>query len=235
VLVNRAKLFGDLGDHRKAVGILRALSDTIRPDEEGRVRLWVRQNFADNLSKLGCLDEAAEILPEAHRLCLEYGGEVNLFRVLWIEGRIAAGQGDVSAGIATLSRVRGEFASRNLGYDTALVSLELALCYAGEGRADQVKILARHMAPIFQAQDVHREALAALALFRQAAERERVTEAFAREVLLYLRRARFEPDLRFEEAGEKEFQGSPGRSLAGKRAALPCEEAPEACEESSDV
>jgi transcriptional regulator with XRE-family HTH domain len=198
VLVNRAKLFGDLGDHRRAVGILRALNESIRPDEDGKVRLWVRQNLADNLSKLGCLDEAAEILPEAHRLCLEHGGEVNLFRVLWIEGRIAAGQGNVSAGIATLSRVRGEFASRNLGYDTALVSLELAVCHAGLGRSDQVKTLARHMAPIFQAQDVHREALAALALFRQAAERERVTEAFAREVLLYLRRARFEPDLRFD-------------------------------------
>ena len=98
--------------------------------------------------------------------------------------------------------MRGEFASRNLGYDTALVSLELAVCYAGLGRSDQVKILARHMAPIFQAQDVHREALAALALFRQAAERERVTEAFAREVLLYLRRARFEPDLRFDGTGD---------------------------------
>jgi transcriptional regulator with XRE-family HTH domain len=198
VLLNRARLFGDLGDHRRAVGILRALNESIRPDEDGRVRLWVRQILADSLSKLGCLDEAAALLPEAHRLCLEHGGEVNLFRVLWIEGRIAIGQGNGSVGIATLSRVRGEFASRNLGYDTALVSLELAVCYAGEGRADQVKSLARHMAPIFQAQDVHREALAALALFRQAAERERVTEAFAREVLLYLRRARFEPDLRFD-------------------------------------
>ena len=42
----------------------------------------------------------------------------------------------------------------------------------------------------------------ALALFRQAAERERVTEAFAREVLLYLRRARFEPSLRFDGDGD---------------------------------
>ncbi len=202
VLVNRAKLFGDLGDLRQAVGILRGLNESIRSDEEGRVRLWIRHNLADGLSRLGQMEEAAALLPEARSLCLKYGGELNLFRVLWTEGRIAAGQGDVSAGIATLSRVRGEFASRNLGYDTALVSLELAVCYAGLGRSDQVKILARHMAPIFQAQDVHREALAALTLFRQAAERERVTEAFAREVLLYLRRARFEPDLRFDGAGD---------------------------------
>jgi transcriptional regulator with XRE-family HTH domain len=198
VLLNRARLLGDLGDHRRAVGILRALNESIRPDEDGMVLFSIRQILADSLSKLGCLDEAAALLPDAHSLCLKYGGELNLFRVLWIEGRIAVGQGDASSGIATLSRVRGEFASRNLGYDTALVSLELAVSYAGQGRSDQVKTLARHMAPIFQAQDVHREALAALTLFRQAAERERVTEEFAREVLLYLRRARFEPDLRFE-------------------------------------
>jgi hypothetical protein len=54
------------------------------------------------------------------------------------------------------------------------------------------------MTPIFQTQEVHREALAALTLFRQAAERERVTAAFARDVLLYLRKARNAPDLRFE-------------------------------------
>ncbi len=198
VLVNRARLFGDLGDHRKAVGILRALNETVRLDEDGRVLFWIRQILADSLSKLGELEEAAALCPKPDSLCLKYGGELNLFRVEWIEGRVAAGQGDLSAGIAILSRVRGAFAARNLGYDTALVSLELAVCYAGVGRADQVKTLARHMAPIFQAQDVHREALAALTLFRQAAERERVTKEFAQEVLLYLRRARFEPGLRFE-------------------------------------
>jgi tetratricopeptide (TPR) repeat protein len=35
-------------------------------------------------------------------------------------------------------------------------------------------------------------------LFRQAAERERVSEEFAREILSYLRKARYNPELRFE-------------------------------------
>ena len=86
VLVNRAKLFGDLGDLRQAVGILRALNESIRPDEEGRVRLWIRHNLGDSLSRLGQLDEAAALLPEARSLCLKYGGELNLFRVLWTRG-----------------------------------------------------------------------------------------------------------------------------------------------------
>jgi len=97
-----------------------------------------------------------------------------------------------------LTRVRGEFATRGLGYDTALVSLELAFFYTSEGRTDEVKTLARHMVPIFQSQDVHREALAALTLFRQAAERDRVTVELCEDILNYLRKARHNPDLKFE-------------------------------------
>ncbi len=88
-----------------------------------------------------------------------------------------------------------------MDYDTALVSLELATIFAREGRTDAVKALARHMAPIFQAQGVHREALAALALFRQAAESEEVTADLARRLLDYLHRARQDPKLRFEAQG----------------------------------
>ncbi len=81
-----------------------------------------------------------------------------------------------------------------MGYDVALVSLEMAILYAGLGRTEQVKTLARHMTPIFQAHSIHREALAALTLFRQAAERERVTAELAREILSYLRKARYDPE-----------------------------------------
>jgi hypothetical protein len=79
-----------------------------------------------------------------------------------------------------------------------LVSLELSRLYATQGRTEEVKSLARHMVPIFQSQEIHREALAALLIFREAAEKERVTAEFARDILLYLRKARHNPELRFE-------------------------------------
>ena len=50
------------------------------------------------------------------------------------------------------------------------------------------------MVPIFSAQDVHREATAALLLFQDAARREAVT---VREVGAYLEAARGNPELRF--------------------------------------
>jgi hypothetical protein len=84
-----------------------------------------------------------------------------------------------------------------MDYDTALVSLELASIYAREGSTDQVKTLGRHMTPIFQAKAIHREALAALALFREAAESERLTAELAQLLLDFLHRARHNPELRF--------------------------------------
>ena len=54
------------------------------------------------------------------------------------------------------------------------------------------------MRPIFQARDLHREAIAALIVFRQAVRMERVSESLLREIQLYLERARKDHRLRFE-------------------------------------
>jgi hypothetical protein len=70
--------------------------------------------------------------------------------------------------------------------------------YLEEGRTAEVRALAAEMAWIFEAQGVHREALAALALFRRAARAERASVEQARRLLSYLVRARQDRELRFE-------------------------------------
>jgi hypothetical protein len=72
--------------------------------------------------------------------------------------------------------------------------------YLKQGRPGEVKTLARQMTPIFQAQGVHREALAALRLFCRAAGDETVTVEMARHLVEYLHRARYDPKLRFKES-----------------------------------
>jgi transcriptional regulator with XRE-family HTH domain/tetratricopeptide (TPR) repeat protein len=198
VLVSKAKLLEETGDLEEAVAILRSVKETVSPDEETRILFAIWHNLSDTLSKLERFEEAASALRQARVHCRNAGGQLNRIRLMWTEGRVTAGLGNVEEGLTLLARVRGEYASRTMAYDVALVSLEIAILYAKEGRNEQVKTLARHMTPIFQTHAIHREALAALTLFRQAAERERVTAAFAREVLFYLRKARYDPELRFE-------------------------------------
>ncbi len=200
VMVSKAKLLVEMGDLEEAAALLGQVKDTASPEEGARVLFPIWQNLADAFSKLERFEEAATLLPQARTHLLKAGGELNRVRLMWTEGRVTAGLGDVEEGIALLARVRGEFASRGMAYDVALVSLEIAILYAGLDRTEQVKTLARHMAPIFRAHAIHREALAVLTLFRRAAEQERVTAEFAREVLSFLRKARYNPELRFEGA-----------------------------------
>ena len=66
-----------------------------------------------------------------------------------------------------------------------------------ELQAAELRRLASEMVPIFASRHIHREALAALAFFRQAAETERACVEVVEKVAAYLRKARHIPDLRF--------------------------------------
>lgn len=197
LLINRAKTLEEMGELETAIAVLKEAALFVDSESNPRLFLCLKHNLADYLSKTQQYTEAESLLPEVKTICCRLDNELDLVRLRWVEGRIADGLGRTDQGIEILTQVRGEFASRSMHYDTALVSLELATILAREGRADPVKALARHMTPIFQAQGVHREALAALALFRQAAESENVTTDLARRLLEYLHRARHDPKLRF--------------------------------------
>ena len=54
------------------------------------------------------------------------------------------------------------------------------------------------MLPIFKAQKVEREALAALQIFYDAAKRETATVELTRRIVKFLYRAQHDPKLRFE-------------------------------------
>ena len=108
------------------------------------------------------------------------------------------GLGRTQQGIDHLSQVRAEFVSRKIWFDAALVTLELAVVFLRQGRTDMVKTLAVHLGPIFKANGVHREAMAALTLFRKAADQEKVTLDLAESLVAFLRKAQHDPELKFE-------------------------------------
>jgi TPR repeat protein len=140
------------------------------------------------------------MIDEVRRLTRQHRKVLDEVRLHWLEGRLAVSDGRTEEAAALLMQVRGEFASRLMAFDGALVSLELAEVYAAQGRADAVKSLARQMAWIFEGVGVHSEAKKAIALFRRAAEQEAVTVELAHRLVEYLHLARHDPQLRFEAA-----------------------------------
>ena len=199
LLLSKAKVFEELEDFAEAITVLRQAVPIAEMGSDPRLVLAVQVNLAVNLCFLDRYGEAELLLPILRKLGTRLGNSLDLVRLRWLEGRIAAGLGRREKAVETLSRVRQDFADLGIAYDVALISLELAVLYLEDGRTAEVQLLARQMAPIFQAQGVHREVLAALKLFRDAAEAEAVTVEFTRRLVSYLRRAQHNPQLRFQD------------------------------------
>ena len=162
-------------------------------------RLWYqhRFNMAVNLCHLGQHVKAAEMTAEVREVAASLGDEIFLIRVQWLEGRIAAGCGRSGDALVSLGDARKEFATHKMWYDVALADLEIAVLLLKEGRVFEVKTLACDLVELFESKKIHREALAALRLFHEAAEREEASADLARRVLQFLFRARYDQGLRF--------------------------------------
>ncbi len=110
---------------------------------------------------------------------------------------MAYGLGRADQAETAYREVRQSFLEQHLDYDAALASLDLAALYATQGRTVEVRRLAEEMLPIFTSRRIHREALAALIVFRRAAEMEEAGVELVRSVADFLNRARANPELRF--------------------------------------
>ena len=198
ILLNKAVTQEQMREFDAAITTLEKASAQVDGKREPRLLFGIRFNLAVNLIHQERHSEALALLPQIRQLALEMGNGLDLVRVLWLESRVSVGLERREEATASLEQVRGEFTAREIAYDAALVSLELAVLYLEDGRTAEVRILARQMLWIFKSQGVHREALAALKLFCEAAEREQATVELARRVADYLEKARNNPDLHFE-------------------------------------
>jgi len=175
VLLKKEFVYEQKGDLEKALLTLTEATPYVEASCDFRL-LWVLHFESAKASFVFKRYEQAELsLAKARELAESLGNEMDLLRVSWLTARIAAGQGRRKEAIERLDSVRREFTVRAIPYDAALSALELAVFYLEEGRTREVQTLAREMTPIFQSQGIAREALASLAVFAEAAQREAAT------------------------------------------------------------
>lgn len=175
VLVKKAKVVEELGDLEQSIELLREAVSEIDPCGDVRLPAYARYNLTVCLSRAGEYQEAQSVLDEIKPFFQQVARPLDLVRLRWTEGRIAAGRNDSKGAEIAFSEVRTHFIQRRMVYDAALVSLDLALIFARQHRTGEIKDLARELIPVFEAQDVRREVLISLALFRKACEEERLT------------------------------------------------------------
>lgn len=192
-LMKRAQLLHHKGSVEGAIPVLRKATRLIDVTVEPKLTFLLRKNLMLYLSETGRADEAQKLLPEVRELAKTYGSRLESLRLLWTEGLLRHALDQTELAIEVLGQVREGFIAADIGTDVALVSLDLAALYLEAERTEEACALATESIPLFTSRGVHREALAAWSLFREAAERDALTLGLVQEVATRIRQAQSLP------------------------------------------
>ena len=190
--------YREMGDTERAIETTAQGCELIDQVDDPQLKLMSGDNLANMLHEAGRTDEARRLLRESAPLYDRHANSLMLLRRLWLEADLAKTDGDIKAAETGYRSVRDGFLAQGIGYDAALVALDLALLYAEQRRTAELKRLVEEIVPAFEAQDVHREAATALMLFQDAVRTEQVTLGYVVELSSYLKRARLDPSLTFQ-------------------------------------
>lgn len=217
-LLKRGTAFHYEGDPAAAIHAFEQAAITFESTTERHLLLIAQHNLADSLVDLGRPADAAALVAANESLYAEHDDPVSCLRRAWLDARIARAQGRFTDAELRLAETRRACLDLGMGYDAALVSLDLAELLLATGRTAEVKALALRLKPIFASQGVHREATAALILFQKAAAAERLTAGLLVRLRRYLLLARNDPTFRFEQRPEAEgAEGGPEPAARSRR------------------
>ncbi len=197
-LIQKALCYSDQDQPEAALPLLLQAQRLLEPSTEPRLLFVVQQNILVALTKAGRFQEAAAGLDGVRTLCLDRDYPIDLIRLEYVEAMILHGLGRVEKAESRFrSAFHGMLAER-LDFDAALVGLDLAALLSEENRHAEVRELAAAMLPVFTSHRIHREAIAALLIFKEAVQREELSAKLVEELSAYLRRAASDPTLRFQ-------------------------------------
>ncbi|HKH48604.1 MAG TPA: helix-turn-helix transcriptional regulator [Thermoanaerobaculia bacterium] len=206
LLLNKAQILDALGDTSSASEVLSLAVSYINEQRDPRTALGVRFQLLLNLCLEDRPHEAATGLPIVRTLAERLGQQLDLARVVWLEGKIAAGRNATKEAEAAFEQARRQFASFEppIICDFALVSLDLALLLLREKRSSELRALAQELVMLFSRQGGQEEVLAALRLYYETAKREAVTLELTKRVIRFIHRVQHDPDFTFAEAQRNE-------------------------------
>lgn len=200
-LVSLAMILRDAGSPEDGIPLLYQALDLIDFHQEPRLVLCVWHNLIDDLAEAGRAMEAHRLFLKARSLYPRFPEAATQNRRTWVAGKIARGLGQEGEAEKLLLAARQGFLAEGIPYEVALVSLDLASLYAKQGRTEEIKRLAAEMVPVFASRQIHREALAALAFWKQAVEAETARDQLTESVAAFLKRSLYDPELRFTVPG----------------------------------
>ncbi len=164
-------------DGRPEEGILLVCEGLLRIDldRDPKMKVLGLHALVFNLIEAERYRKARTLLWHIRPLFEQEGDRLNILRLRWLEGKIYSGLGDGAVAEEHFQFVRKQFKKLRQHYDSALVSLDLAMLWAKQGRREETSLLAKELIASFRALRIAREAAASLIVYRQWAESDYVS------------------------------------------------------------
>lgn len=183
-LLKQATVLVEMVEPERSIAVLEQAAELAGEGDQGLLALTIRHSLTLCYARAGRHREAEELFTRTQGLYRQFSSPAIDARRFWAEGLLALEAGRAEPAVAALSRARALFEGHGYAFDTALVALDLAAALAGLGRSVEVAELAAATHAFLDSRQVHPDALAALAIFRQAAAHDELS----RELLARLAR-----------------------------------------------
>jgi tetratricopeptide (TPR) repeat protein len=194
ILIIKGLYSGYAGDPEQGLQLLSQGLSMIDRERDEKLAFYTLHNILLLRVELGDYEAASRQLQRMRPLYAENATWIDQIKLRRIEGQISAGLGRLDEAEALFLQTRQELDKAGLGYEAALVSLNLAEVKLQRGETAGVRDLVGEMVGAFRSLGVGREAMAAVLLLWGALERDQLTlEILRRAEGVLRRRARNEP------------------------------------------
>lgn len=173
--------------------------DLVDRDRDPDLAVIAVHNLLYLMIERGAYREARTLLFRHRPYCMAVGGKISRLKIQALDGRIAAGLGNLTQAEIIFREVAQSFREEKLGYKAALTSLELALVLRQAGREEEVRQVVLDATDVFLRLGIHREAVAAMLVLRKACEQGEATSALLRSAIQFLTRVEDYPDVAAED------------------------------------
>jgi tetratricopeptide (TPR) repeat protein len=174
-LIQRGIHTGRSGDPEEGIQLIARGLRLIERDHDPKLIFQSLHNILLFRVELGEFKSARRQIFEMRPLYELHDDRIAKVKLRGLEGKVFLGLGEIDRAIRAFQQAKDGFLQLGLNYDAALVSFELAAVWLREGKQAEARRLLQEMLATFRARYIAREAIAALIMLRDAADRNELT------------------------------------------------------------